>query len=129
MTETKNYGLHLTVDGYNGSPDKLADVNRMYQFLNELPALIGMHKVGFPHIIQFTEKDIAGISGFQFIMESHISMHTYSNRGFLSFDLYSCNKFDTDLVQKELQKIYDVSDLEVNVVVRGTCFPCEPTFD
>jgi len=80
MTETKNYGLHLTVDGYNGSPDKLADVNRMYQFLNELPALIGMHKVGFPHIIQFTEKDIAGISGFQFIMESHISMHTYSNR-------------------------------------------------
>jgi len=120
---TKNYGLHMTIDGYGGDSKKLTDVNLMYQFLNDLPANVGMNKVGFPHIIQFTEDGIAGISGFQFIIESHISMHTYSEHQFLSFDLYSCKKFDPEPVKEILKKTYGLEKIEINTVVRGTCFP------
>jgi len=122
MTE-KNYGLHITIDGYRGDKKRLGDVNHMYQFLHDLPAHVGMNKVGFPQIIQEGKvEDLVGISGFQFIIESHISMHTYAEEGFLSFDLYSCKEFETDIVEKLLTEAYDLKDLEINIVKRGNCF-------
>lgn len=122
---TKVYGMHVTVDGYNGDPDKLADVSLVYETLNNMPAMIGMQKVGFPHIIQFTEGDIAGLSGFVFILESHISVHTYAKKGFLSFDAFSCKPFDEQVLYDELKKAFGVSELETNVLERGSHFPLD----
>ena len=121
--ETKTYGLHLMLDGYGGNNSRLADVNLLYRTLSDLPAKIGMHRVGFPHVIQFLEGDIAGISGFVFIMESHISVHTYSNKGFLSMDVYSCKAFDHRKVVREIKKIYRLKGADVYVQERGRKFP------
>jgi S-adenosylmethionine decarboxylase len=116
------YGLHLMLDGYDGDPQKLADVNLLYQTLNDLPAKIDMNKVGFPHIIQFTKPPIAGISGFVFIVESHISVHTYASQRFLSMDLYSCKVFDPRKVIRLIRDVYSLKRMETQLVKRGNYF-------
>lgn len=121
--KTRSYGLHLMLDGYGANSAKLADIGLLYNVLNNLPGMIGMHKVGFPHIIQFTEGDIAGISGFIFIVESHISVHTYSRKKFLSMDAYSCKEFDYKKVVEHITAAYEIEDAEKFVVTRGTRFP------
>jgi S-adenosylmethionine/arginine decarboxylase-like enzyme len=123
MNETKVYGMHVVVDGYGGSKQKLADVTLVYELLNRLPAMIGMQKVGFPHIIQFTEGDIAGLSGFVFILESHISIHTYACKGFFSFDAFSCKPFDPEVLYKELKSTFDIVSFETKTIERGSHFP------
>ena len=123
--KTKVYGLHLMIDGYRADKEKLADVSLLYETLNQLPGRLGMHKVGFPHIIQFKDGDIAGISGFVFIMESHISIHTYANKGFISVDAYSCKGFDHKKIVDHLREVYHIKDLEEHTVKRGKKFPVE----
>src|SRR5437588_11508315 len=91
-TAKADYGKQCLLDGYGADSKKLADVGLLYQTLNSLPQIIGMRKVGFPQIIEFKEQPIAGISGFIFIVESHISIHTYCEQGFISLDIYSCKR-------------------------------------
>lgn len=122
---TKTYGLHLMLDGYGANPKRLADVSFLYKLLCDLPEEMGMRRVGFPHIVKITEEDIAGLSGFVFIMESHISIHTYSNKGFLSMDAYSCKKFDYKKIIHLVKGAYRVLTMETFVVKRGTQFPVE----
>ena len=116
------YGSHLILDGYGADSKKLADVGLRYDTLNSLPKKIGMHKIGFPHIIQFTKVPITGISGFIFILESHISIHTYSAQRFISVDVYSCRRFNPEIVIRFLEKIYRIKKMETNLVKRGTYF-------
>jgi len=81
-----------------------------------------MTKVGFPHIIQFSKKPIAGISGFIFIVESHISVHTYSEQKFISVDVYSCKQFEPNTAIQYLKKVYGIKKIETQVLMRGKSF-------
>jgi S-adenosylmethionine decarboxylase len=121
--ETRNYGQHLMVDGYDADPQRLQDVGRIFCVLNELPALIAMRKIGFPHLASFSEDDIAGVTGFVLIMESHISMHTYSNKNFLTADIYSCKPFDDQAAVRYLRQAFSIGRLDVQLVDRGREFP------
>lgn len=125
MPVIRNYGLHLTLDGYGADHLKLGDINLLFETLNELPAKIGMKKIGFPHIAQFKEAEIAGISGIIMVVESHISIHTYSNKEFISLDVYSCKSFDTAIVIDFVKNIYNIKEMEINVIDRGKNFPVE----
>lgn len=121
--KTKTYGLHLMIDGYSADAKKLDDIGLLFKTLDELPAAIGMQKIGFPHLIRFTEGEIRGISGFIFIVESHISIHTYSDKGFISMDAYSCKHFDHRKVIQKIKRVYGIKEMEINLIERGKQFP------
>lgn len=121
------YGLQLTFDGYVANPHLCDNVTHLYEFLMEFPKLIGMRRVGFPHIIQITEEGIRGLSGFVFIMESHISIHTYSERGFVTADVYSCKTFDEKVANKYLSNAFDIQTFESAIAIRGKRFLNSPT--
>ena len=116
------YGMQLLLDGYEADPDKLSDVGLLYKTLNALPDQIGMTKIGFPQIVQFTGKPIAGISGFIFIVESHISVHTYSAQRFISVDVYSCKPFQPKTVVQLLKDVYAIKKVDSKVLARGKFF-------
>lgn len=121
-----SYGLHLMIDGYGAPPHRLNDVALLYATLMHLPEQIGMRRVGFPHIIEVNESPITGLSGFTFIMESHISVHTYSERGFVTLDVYSCKSFDAQEVARLLQAAFQFKTFETNLLVRGRQFHTSP---
>tara|TARA_A100001011_G_scaffold391170_1_gene476066 strand:- start:1698 stop:2183 length:486 start_codon:yes stop_codon:yes gene_type:complete len=59
-----------------------------------------------------------GFSTFVMIAESHLSIHTFPELNYISFDCYSCKYFDTDLVEKLLKDYFDVTILNAQTTKR-----------
>ncbi len=57
-----------------------------------------MTKIMPPYVFKYHGKvpEDWGVSGFVLIAESHISIHTFPDRGYLSLDIFSCKEFDHD---------------------------------
>jgi S-adenosylmethionine decarboxylase len=123
----KHFGEHLMIDGYGGSFDKLNDKEAVLRCLNELPEDLGMTKLAPPVVYEAAgngHKDPGGWSGFVVIAESHISIHTFPARGFVSIDVYTCkNGLDNRYTQKYFSDAFDLQDIEVNYVERGKKYP------
>lgn len=121
------FGVHLTLDGYGGSARLLADADHVLACLGELPDRLGMHKLADPVLVevgQLGPKDPGGVTGFVIIAESHISIHTFPLRGFVSADVYTCkNTMDTEQICQYFIDAFALQDLEVNLVKRGTRYP------
>jgi S-adenosylmethionine decarboxylase len=126
-SQTINFGVHLTLDGYGGDPDKLNDKELVRKCLDELPDKIGMHKIFGPEVMScdtLNPKDSGGHSGFVMIAESHISCHTFPFRKFVSVDVYTCkNEMNRDFIVKYFTEAFDLKDVETNFIKRGTRFP------
>lgn len=113
--------LHLVVDGYGGDHDKLKDKGLILKFLNEYPASIGMTKLISPQIYTYSGKvaEDWGLSGFVLIAESHISIHTFPDRGYVNIDIFSCKDFDTDVSVKGIEEIFCLPEIKVWTMNRG----------
>jgi S-adenosylmethionine decarboxylase len=121
------FGVHLTLDGYGGSAQLLADGDHVLACLSELPERLGMHKLADPFLMELGHqgpKDPGGVTGFVIIAESHISIHTFPLRGFVSADVYTCqSSLDTQRICAYFTEAFGLQDLEVNFVRRGTRYP------
>lgn len=127
--KTINFGAHLTIDGYGGDPDKLNNREIVFKCLDELPEKVGMHKIFGPEVLEcpeLNEKDSGGFSGFTMIAESHISCHTFPFRKFVSIDVYTCKgSLDQEFIVNYFKEAFDLKDVEVNYLIRGTRFPAQ----
>ncbi len=92
--------------------------------LDELPELLGMHKLSKPEIYRAEgndKKDPGGWSGFVVIEESHISVHTFPEREFVSADVYTCkNGMDNEFILSFFKSTFDLQEIEHNFIIRGT---------
>ena len=125
--KTANFGEHLMLDGYGGDPKRLNDKDLVAISLVELPHRLGMKRLGDPMVIGAPDngiKDPGGWSGFVIIAESHISVHTFPARRFVSIDVYTCmSDIDREFIKKYFTEIYELEDIEENFVKRGTKYP------
>ena len=64
------------------------------------------------------ENESYGYSTFAMIAESHLSIHTFPELKYFSFDCYSCKTFDVDAVVTEMQKHFNITKLEKQVASR-----------
>jgi len=122
-----HFGEHLMIDGYGGDKAKLDDKSLVELCLNELPTMLGMKKLSKP-CIYFAEgnnlKDPGGWSGFVVIQESHVSLHTFPGRRFLSADVYTCrNGLDDKKVVSYFKEKFSIKEIEQNLLKRGTKYP------
>ena len=120
------FGPHLTLDIYGCNPEKLSDDKFIYNLLDELPELIGMHKISKPNVTFFSGNpnsfDKGGVSAFVLITESHITIHTFIADGFASVDIFSCNQFDVDKATRHLMEKLEGNKVERNFIERGKEF-------
>src|SRR6266699_3114995 len=99
------FGPHLTLDLSECDRRKLSDLSHIYDLLDELPDVIGMHKITPPYTFIYRPGDNPsewGVSGFVIIAESHISIHTFPDRNSAFVDIFSCKQFDTHKADKKL---------------------------
>ena len=122
-----HFGEHLTIDGYGGDESLLNNRELVLECLNELPEKLGMKKLAEPQIYLAeanATKDPGGWTGFVVIAESHISIHTFPKRGFLTADVYTCkNGMDTDFIISYFKTKFALPELETNFIKRGTKYP------
>jgi S-adenosylmethionine decarboxylase len=120
------FGPHLVLDGYDADVKRLSSLQFVYGFLEKLPEVIGMHKISPPYVFYYDgggKHEDAGITGFVVIAESHISIHTYPHKKFLTADVYSCKEFDTDKAAQLIVDTFSVGNFNRRVIRRGKEFP------
>ena len=117
--------MHVTIDGYNGDPGKLADENLVRAFLDLCPPAIGMTKIAPPHVCRYVgvKPEDWGISGFVLIAESHISIHTFPDHGYLWVDVFSCKSFDATAAIDDIRERFQLQEWQVHTLPRGLEFP------
>jgi len=115
------------IDGYGGDEALLNSKELVYACLMYLPARLGMRMLSTPvvyHAQPNDKKDPGGWSGFVVIAESHISVHTFPGRKFVSIDAYTCqNGLNVDLIREFFQETFALEDVEVQFAKRGTRYP------
>jgi S-adenosylmethionine decarboxylase len=130
-----NFGEHFIFDAYGCDFDSLNNMEVCYNVLNELVNLAGMHKITEPIIIKsegnqtLGGKDPGGFTGAVFIEESHITIHTFAKRGFVTIDLYSCKEFETKKIMNYLENIFKPKDKDILHFKRGMKYPSDNIYD
>lgn len=119
------FGVHLIMDGYGCDQAKLEDINLIYSFLDEYPDEMDMTKIMPPYVFRYkgTVPEDWGISGFVLIAESHISIHTFPDKLYLSLDMFSCKPFDTQKAVETISRFFGIQKYEMKVLDRGQEFP------
>ena len=119
------FGPHLMLDGYGCDKKKLRDLNLIYRILDDLPDRIGMTKIMPPYVFKYSgvKPEDWGLSGFVLIAESHISIHTFPEKNFISVDIFSCKEFDVELAEAYLKNAFEFVKAESRLLDRGTEFP------
>lgn len=116
-------GPHLTVDLRDCKQLlNMSDMESVYEFLRILPDIIGMTPIRRPIVDIWDSKETSrdsGVTGFAAIAESHISVHTYPERQYVFFDMFSCNDFNVDIVVSKVAEWFGSSDFDVNLIWRG----------
>lgn len=123
----EQFGIHLMVDGYGASRESLKDAVALKRMLAEIPISMGMHTISDPLVVEVgpkNRKDPGGLSGFVMIAESHLSFHTFPDRGFVTIDLYTCrDEMDTEKLLTLFKEAFQLQGFDHYVQKRGLHYP------
>ena len=124
-----HFGEHVTYDGYGCEPKLLDSESVVSGALTDLVAELGMTCLGGPEIYSASAnatKDPGGWTGVVVLQESHISVHTFPARAFLSADVYTCqNGLDVEKIQSFFRSRFQAANDEVQFLKRGTRYPSD----
>ncbi len=129
--KSEQFGYHLTLDLYKCPKEKLENLDICYDALIQVVKLLDMKALISPYLVKAESneddggKDPGGITGYVIIAESHVSIHTFPKRGFVSIDAYSCKVFDYDIAKNFFKKTFEPEDIEEHRLDRGTKYPQE----
>ncbi|MEI7749606.1 MAG: adenosylmethionine decarboxylase [Candidatus Moraniibacteriota bacterium] len=125
--EMMNFGEHLMLDCYGCDAERLNDESLVFRSLIELPERLGMSRLSEPYVFRAEDNainDPGGWSGVVVITESHISVHTFPKRKFVSIDVYTCkNGMDCESIKGYFTEIFGIGEIEEHFVKRGTRYP------
>ena len=107
-------GMHLLVDLWGAS--NLADPTLIDQALRTAAISAGA-TILHSHFHHFTPN--GGVSGVVVLAESHISIHTWPERGFAAVDIFMCGACDPHLAIPVLRGAFTPSRLHVGEQRRG----------
>ena len=113
--------MHLVVDGYSVDPKKLEDEDLISKFLDDYPDRIGMTKIMPSQVYTYHGQmpEDWGVSGFVLIAESHISVHTFPERGYINIDIFSCKEFDAKASLRDVEEAFSLPEVRVWTMERG----------
>ncbi|MEO0614706.1 MAG: adenosylmethionine decarboxylase [Pseudomonadota bacterium] len=111
-------GTHVIIDLWEA--EGLDDLARMERAFREVIDTCGATLLHI-HLHHFTPN--YGISGVAVLAESHISVHTWPERGFAAFDVFMCGDAQPELAADVLARHFAPGRLEVRDLRRGTVTP------
>jgi S-adenosylmethionine/arginine decarboxylase-like enzyme len=125
----KPFGYSYLLDMYMCRVGAADDLELHYRFLERIVDEIGMTRMSQPFVIHaptqggvelFPEK--AGVSGWVPLIESGIQIHSLEPTRFITLDVYSCNKFDINIVKNFAKKYFEFEEYEEHYIERGLKF-------
>ena len=86
----KTIGRHLIAEYYECCRETLDQVSTVRQAMLDAAHAIGATVLGE----NFHQFDPHGVSGTVVIAESHLSVHTWPENGYVAVDIYTCGGLD-----------------------------------
>lgn len=119
------FGPHITLDLKGCPKDILSNYQLHFDYLKNIPELIQMTPITQPYVFPYEGlvPEDKGITGIVIIAESHISVHSFEEKGYCFIDIFSCKPFDYERAIELTKEIFQPQDCEVKVVERGKDFP------
>jgi S-adenosylmethionine decarboxylase len=112
--------MHLIIDGYSSNQKILRDEDFLRKWLESYPAKISMTRISPPYVLKYTGPVLEdwGISGFVFIAESHIGIHTFVEQSYVNIDIFSCKDFDTEKAIEDFREGFHLVKLRTCLIDR-----------
>ena len=107
-------GIHLLLDLWDASG--LDDADLIERALRDSIKIAGASLLHI-HLHHFTPS--GGISGIAVLAESHISIHTWPERGYAAIDLFMCGDTHPEIAVPVLKNAFGSSRAEVTNFQRG----------
>jgi S-adenosylmethionine decarboxylase len=116
ITDNVEYaGIHLLIDCWGAS--KLDDIKYMKRVLQRC-VNASFATLLHLHCHQFSET--GGLSAVAVLAESHISVHTWPEKGFAAFDVFMCGAAQPKNVIDVLKEAFQPDELKVKEILRGS---------
>ena len=80
-------GIHVLLDGFGCASERLTDAEAGGRALTDAALAARMTPLGSPHVHVFPG---GGYTALLALAESHLSIHTYPERGQFCADLFTC---------------------------------------
>jgi S-adenosylmethionine decarboxylase proenzyme len=108
-------GKHLLIDLWTPDREVLLGVEPLWSRLLAATRASGA-QILHTHAHQFTPQ---GMSGFILIAESHVSIHTWPQEGYLAMDILSCGHVDPERLVREFTRELTITRRRVSLQTRG----------
>jgi S-adenosylmethionine/arginine decarboxylase-like enzyme len=114
-----NTHQHQLMTGFANNPIK--DEMALHKWMTELVYKIDMNILSGPHVKYLDKEGNRGISGIVMIDTSHIAIHIWDELepALVQMDVYSCKKFDDQIVIDHLCNTMGVDTLASKVLDRS----------
>ena len=110
------FGDHYLVDLYGCDPAIIGDAQPTEEALMKAARRCGATVIEF-HFHQFSPQ---GVSGMILIAESHLSVHTWPENGFVAVDIFTCGEdMKPEIAVNVLEEAFDADRVDVMYVTRG----------
>ena len=121
----EEFGPHITLDLKGCPKETLSNYNLPFNYLKNLPELIHMTPITQPYVFPYSGlvPEDNGITGIVIIAESHISVHSFEEKGYCFIDIFSCKDMDVERAIEITLDMFKPESYEVNIVKRGKDFP------
>lgn len=117
MAEYKTIGQHVMTDAWGIDFDKLDDINFLKEHMKKAAEIIGATIL----TIEAWKFHPAGVTVVVILSESHLSIHTYPEKGFAALDGYTCGeRVDPEPGMEYLLSVLSPSISYSQKVTRGT---------
>jgi S-adenosylmethionine/arginine decarboxylase-like enzyme len=116
-TKGKSWGFHLLID-CSEMNEKINSPKAIEEFFDNVIKALKMKKLTEFFYKKVSGEEGRGVSAFQMITTSHISMHFDDNKRSGYLDIFSCKKFDPDIVIKMIDKYFEPKDMASQLIYR-----------
>jgi S-adenosylmethionine decarboxylase len=110
-------GCEWLVDAYGCSPAPLRSREALQQVFDGIVRDLGLHPVAETLWHVFPEP--GGVTGLLLLSESHLTCHTFPERGFAAFNLYCCRPRPEWPWGERLRQVIGATRVEVQQRARG----------
>ena len=111
----KTIGRHLIAEYYECRRDTLDEVGTIRKAMLDAALALGATVLG-ENFHQFTPH---GVSGTVVIAESHLSVHTWPENGYVAVDIYTCGGLDPQIGFRLLRERLGAASCRVQEIIRG----------
>ena len=114
------WGYHSVFACWDCDRTAIQDKNTVRNFITTLVKDIDMVPIGNPQISQTAigQDDKEGFTAIQIIETSSITAHFINSTGSLYLDVFSCKKFDREIVQMLIKQFFNPKSIRKESLIR-----------